>query len=260
MTSWLRRVGDRLAAPLGDRPRVAGVPPSANGASSFHLGWVLPASDPLVEVTATLTVLVPPAVDRLYFWALQASFHDGRRSRGAAHLGLQWCPGHPGSAAVNWGGYGEDGAELGGTESALPSGRRNVNTRDYPWRPERPYRLRIHAAPGGAGWRGEVTDTATGDATTVRDLHAPGPYLAGPVVWSEVFARCDDPSVIVRWSDMAGRTAAGAVVPAAAVRLSFQARADGGCDNTDVDVEDGAVLQVTNAVRRHPAGTVVPLS
>ena len=251
MTPWRRRAGDR--------PRLSGIPPSANGASSFHLAWMLAPGDPLVEVAATLTVAVPPAVDRLYFWALQASFDDGRRHRGAAHLGLQWCPGHPGSTAVNWGGYGDHGGELAGSASALPSGRANANTRDFPWRPGRPYRLRIHAAPGGRGWRGEVADLTTGEATVVRDLHAPGPYLAAPLVWSEVFARCDDPAVAVRWSDLAARTAGGGSVRPRGVRLSFQSRADGGCDNTDVEVADGGIVQRTNATRRVAPGAVLAL-
>ncbi len=49
---------------------------------------------------------MPPAVPRLYFWALQVSFASGPRLQGGAHLGLQWHPRYPGSTAVNFGGYG----------------------------------------------------------------------------------------------------------------------------------------------------------
>ena len=47
--------------------RDSGRPTSANGASSFHLWWEMPPSAPLVEVSAVLEVVVPPAVDSLYF-------------------------------------------------------------------------------------------------------------------------------------------------------------------------------------------------
>jgi len=42
---------------------------------SFHLSWDL--APPAREVAVTLEVLEPPSVDRLYFWAVQASFLDG---------------------------------------------------------------------------------------------------------------------------------------------------------------------------------------
>ena len=80
-----------------------------------------------------LEVTTAPQVEALYFWALQVSFTDRGRSGGGAHLGLQWYPAHPGSTAVNWGGYVPDGHELEGTTSALPSATGNVNTRDFPW-------------------------------------------------------------------------------------------------------------------------------
>src|SRR5690554_1528125 len=87
MTGWLDRVRGLLGTgaatgptrasggptPLGARgARVAGDPPSANGASSSHLFWDLRGE--LVGVSATLEVSLPPMVPRLYFWALQASF------------------------------------------------------------------------------------------------------------------------------------------------------------------------------------------
>ncbi len=61
---------------------------------SFHLYWELVS--PAREVAVTLEVLEPPSVDRLYFWALQASFLDASGSQGAGHLGLQWNPALPG--------------------------------------------------------------------------------------------------------------------------------------------------------------------
>ena len=179
----------------------AGTPPSGNGASSFHLAWMVDppaAGRAWVAVDAVLEVLVAPSVPALSFWALQASFQDRGRAAGAGHLGLQWHSGHPGSTAVNWGGYGPGGGELDGSTSSLPSAMGNVNTRDYRWGAGVGYRLRIShvgVAPGGLHvWRGEVTDLARGETTVVRDLFAEGSALTDAIVWSEVFARCDDPS------------------------------------------------------------------
>lgn len=240
--------------------RVRGEPRSPNGASSFHLSWLLPPGEPLVEVAAVLEVLAPPAVDRLYFWALQVSFLGGGADRGAAHVGLQWNRAHPRGRAVNWGGYRPGGGLLAGTASPLPSAPGDPNTRDYPWEPGRPYRLRVSAAPGAPGWwQGEVTDVASGEATVVRRLDAGGDALARPVVWSEVFARCDHPSVSVRWSGLEAVTAAGRRVAARGVAVNYQRRAEGGCDNTTVVADGDGVVQVTNAERAVAAGAVIRL-
>ena len=187
--------------------RITGEPASSNGASSFHLWWDLPYGELLSEVSATLEIIEPPTVDRLYFWALQASFV--KPGGGGAHLGLQHHPRFPGQTAANWGGYRQpgSGAHLEGTVSPLPSALGNPNTRDFPWIPHRPYRLTIGRSPdlGPAGlfsWRGTIEDLHTGDVTVVRDLFSRGEYLRGPVVWTESFARCDHPPVAVRWSDL----------------------------------------------------------
>lgn len=252
-------------------PRARGEPTSANGASSFHLWWQLPASAPLVEVAATLEVVRAPAVDRLYFWALQVGFHDGHRDRGAAHTGLQWLPSPPGPAvpAVNWGGYRaaqDGGGELVGSPSALPAAGplENPNTRAYPWHPGQPYRLRVGRAPQAASdpvaaWRATVTDLATGVETVIRDLGTPGPWLATPVVWSEVFARCDDPCVVVRWSDLRAWTDTGLEVAPSTLTVTYQRRPEGGCDNTNAEVGPHGVLQVTATPRTTPHGAVLAL-
>ena len=219
----------RRGWPWQDRPRLTGRPPSPNGASSFHLTWLLGPGDELVQVSAVLEVVVPPAVDSLYFWALQASFRDRSADRGGAHLGLQWNARHPGGRAANWGGYAPGGGLLAGSASPLPSTPDDPNTRDYPWEPGRPYRLRISPSPDLAGhWQGEVTDLVAGEATVVRHLAAGGDRLSSPMVWSEVFARCDDPSVTVRWSDFEGVTAAGDRVTPRGLSVNYQARAAGG--------------------------------
>jgi hypothetical protein len=249
----------------------AGRPRSSNAASSFHLTWDVGAPAPgraWTSVEATLEVLVPPTVPSLYFWALQASFGDRGRDGGAGHLGLQWHPDHPGSTAVNWGGYDATGRELRGSAATLPSALDNPNTRDLAWAPGVSYRLgirragEVESAAGGVpdglvAWRGEVTDLSSGITTVVRDLWAAGTGLAAPVVWSEVFAACDDPSVVVRWHDLRLTDQDGQVSRPGRVSVSYQARADGGCVTTDVSGDEVGVRQVTGTVRRTPPGAVV---
>jgi len=239
------------------RARTHGFPPSGNGASSFHLGWRLPpGAGHLVSASVTLEVLSPPVVDHLYFWALQVVFPGA----GAAHLGLQWNHRHPAFGAVNWGGYAADGSLLMGTESPLPSTPADPNTRDYPWLSGRPYRLRVHRTDESA-WRGGVTDLSVRDATTVRDLNAAAPYLGDPMVWSEVFARCDDPPVTVRWSEFEVVTDSGDRFAPTALAVNYQSHADGGCANTTSVLDDrGGVLQITSTERTTPQGAVLPLT
>ncbi len=235
-----------------------GFPPSPNGASSLHLWWELDAGEPLSEVAATVEVVEPPAVPRVYFWALQASFHDGRRTMGGGHLGLQWGVGRPPRPCVNWGGYHAGGPELDGTASRLPSALGDANTRDFPWQVGRPYRLRIRPSPAGGGlWRGEVSDP-DGRVTVVRDLRCPGRHLVEPVMWSEVFARCDDPSVTVRWSGLEALTISGRRVQPAAAVADYQRRDQGGCDNTTSAVDATGWLQRTNTDRRNESGSRLP--
>ncbi|MGH9064198.1 MAG: hypothetical protein ACRDZQ_00880 [Acidimicrobiales bacterium] len=244
--------------------RVRGLPASANGASSLHLWWHLTTPEPLVAASVTIEVLEPPAVDRLYFWALQVGFHDGRRDRGAGHTGLQWLPAPTGPprAAVNWGGYRAppDGGELEGTASDLPSLDGNANTRLYPWVPGGAYRLAVSRSPrpGSPGWRATVTDEQ-GVATVIRDLHGPGAWLTGIGMWSEVFARCDDPRTVVRWSRPRGRTEAGEEVAPAGVAVTYQSHAEGGCANTNAEADEVGIRQVTAAERTVPHGAVLDL-
>ena len=197
------------------------------------------------SVTATLEVVEPPTVDRLYFWALQATFLDAAGSPvGTAHLGLKWYPAHPGSTAVNWGGYRADGGgELtAATPSTLPSATGNPNTRDFAWRPRTPYGLTIDADGTGS-----ITDLTTGRTTTIRRLDvARAARLAHPVVWSEVFARCDDHPTTVRWSDLTPTPTR--------LHATYQSYENGGCTNTDTALRDGALVQRTNSPRTTPEG------
>jgi hypothetical protein len=127
----------------------------------------------------------------------------------------------------------------------------------YPWQPGRPYRFRVRREDHA--WRADVLDLATAEETVIRDLHAPGPYLVEPLVWSEVFAPCDAPSVTVRWSDLMGVTASGSHVRPHSVALSFQRPEAGGCPNTTVEADEGGLLQITNVPRRVRDGDVVPV-
>jgi hypothetical protein len=242
---------------LGRRARTRGFPPSGNGASSLHLAWRFPSgAGHLVDAAVTLQVTQPPVIDHLYFWALQVGFPGS----GAAHLGLQWNRAFPGFGAANWGGYAVDGSLLRGTESTLPSTPGDPNTRDYPWEPRHAYRLRVQRAGDGL-WRGEVTDLSTRLATTVRELMAPSPFLTDVIVWSEVFARCDDPSVTARWSDFVAVDERGEPIEPVALVANYQSPAAGGCANTTsaLDDQDGAV-QITNSERVTPQGAVLPLA
>jgi hypothetical protein len=191
---------------------------------------------PWIAVEATLEVLVAPQVPALSFWALQASFTHRGRAGGAGHLGLQWHPDHPGSTAVNWGGYDASGQELSGSAATLPSALHNPNTRDLTWSAGVAYRLAIRRVDDGV-WQGSVTDLGSGTTTVVRDLWAAGTGLSAPVVWSEVFARCDDPPSVVRWHDLQVVDEAGRSTACDRVRVSYQSRADGGCITTDVAVD-----------------------
>lgn len=219
----------------------------------MHLFWDLPGAFAAAEVS--LEVVQPPAVDRLYFWAFQAGFTDGRRQSGAAHLGLQWHPSYPGRTAVNWGGYRTGGGELDGTRSALPSALDNPHTRDYHWSPAVPYRLRIDRSPTTRGsWRGSITDTSTGVVTAVRELHAGGTHLCSLMTWSEVFARCDDPPATVRWSEPVAFDDDGRPHRTRTVSVNYQAHHDGGCANTTSFVDHRGVCQRTGTTRHIPQG------
>lgn len=237
--------------------RTSGPPPSGNGASSFHLFWGVPP-EPLREVEATIEVIEPPTVKKLYFWALQINVHHYGRQTGGAHFGLQYHPAYPDGGAVNWGGYADGGGELDGTVSDLPSALDNINTRTYPWRPRRRYRYRIYPSPE-QGWRGSITDLETGVATVVRDLFIPGDELARPMVWTECFANCDHPSAAVRWTDLRAKTVTGRWHEVTKVSLNYQTHPDGGCSNTNSSVEGGGFVQRTAVARDADSGARLSL-
>ncbi len=233
----------------GRRDRIPTWPSSGNGSSAWHAWWHdVEGSVPIVAVSVTIEILQQPTVDRLYFWALQASFSDGGHTYGTAHTGLQWNPRHPANRAVNWGGYGDVGdlqSILPGSTSPLPSTPDDPNTRDYPWQEAWPYRLRVSRVDGG--WRAEVTDLVSNETSLIRDLQAGGDRLTGLVVWSEVFASCHDASAVARWSAMQAERADGTVVSPRSVGLTFPRE---GCPNTDALADAVGILQVSHTTRR----------
>lgn len=237
--------------------RTRGRPPSGNGASSFHLWWEPEAPPEVEEVSVGLTIPSLPAHDRLVFWALQVEFMDGPRRMGGAHVGLQWNRRHPQSTAVNWGGYDVAGTILRGSPSSLHSTPDDPNTRDFPWSPGLVHTLTVGRGAEQGSWGAWVTD-GSGTPHHVRDLHPGGTTLARPVVWSEVFAHCDDPSVTAVWTNPVCRTSAGVWSPTA-YRVNYQSERDGGCSNTDVRSVRGGVAQVTSVERVCPQGSLVPI-
>lgn len=222
--------------------RLTGSPPSPNGASSFHLWWQLPATAAITEVSAVVEIVSEPVVGSLYFWALQVGFAQRGRSVGAGHTGLQWHPRSP-RGAVNWGGYDESGRELDGTPSSLPQVD-SANTLQWPWQPGRPYRFTVSAGAPGR-WRSQVTDLVDGRQVILRELAVEATELTSPVVWTEMFARCDDPPVSARWSQLQVRRPDGTVVSPRAVVSTYQSVAEGGCSNTESRPDGATVVQTT---------------
>jgi hypothetical protein len=211
-----------------------------------------------------LEVTEPPAVPSLYFWAVQVSFADRGRAAGGAHFGLQWHPAHPGSTAINWGGYARDGGELSGTDSLLPSATGNPNTRDFVWRPRTKYHLSVargdRTPDDRWAWRAEVTDLESGNRTHVRDLFTTGSTLTTPMVWSEVFADCDAPSAVVQWSQFTVDESDGEPRPVRAARVNYQAVGDGGCTQTNSSVIGDVFEQRTSTARTTPQGSRLQVS
>jgi hypothetical protein len=228
----------------------------------MHLRWHLDA--PVESVAVTVEVIEEPLVDELYFWALQVDWADeDGRPAGGAHLGLQWYRPHPQSRAVNWGGYGPDGRELAGGRSALLSATGNPNTRDLLWHSGEPHRLEVAPSPvpapgGGRAWRATVSSPSLG-TVVVRDLYSGGRSITAMLTWSEVFARCDDPPVTVRWSRPEAVDDLGVDHAPTAATVTYQSHADGGCANTDTRADDRGVLQRTATERGTRHGTVVGL-
>jgi hypothetical protein len=79
-----------------------------------------------------------------------------------------------------------------------------------------------------------------------------------PIVWSEVFARCDAPPSAVVWSDPAGVTIDGLPWEPSSYSVTYQTEQDGGCSNADVVLLPHGVGQFTGVTRAIAHGAVIP--
>lgn len=254
LTDLLRRfLSQTVIAASPARTGTSGTPSSSNGASSSHLFWQLPILEPgekIIKAEADIEIMRLPERERLFFWALQATFSRSGQQLGAGHLGLQFYPAHPGNGAVNWGGYYGSGSsetgELPGSDLRLQSTPGNPNTGDYLWTAGHRYRYRIDRSPE-RGWRGSIIESATGSETVIRDLLCDGDELTNLMVWTEAFADCDDPPTAARWSNLRVTTNHGRELTVDAVRVNYQSLADGGCITSDCAQEEseGAVTGIT---------------
>ncbi|MCB1257980.1 MAG: hypothetical protein KDB26_12785, partial [Microthrixaceae bacterium] len=135
--------------------------------------------------------------------------------------------------------------------------------RDFDWRPGRPYRLAIcradsaDAPDGFRAWRATVEDRDSGDTTVMRDLYVPAERIMGVSVWSEVFARCDDPSTEIRWSNAQVVGPSGEVTYPRRALVNYQSHADGGCANTCSSSGNHGLIQRTNTDRTVSQGTML---
>lgn len=247
-----------LDDPPGDAPRE----PPEGIASSFHCGWdsTFGPDDGLVkEMSVDLTVVNHPSlsVEDVYFWAMQADFYGATGlddPLGGAHVGLQYNPLHPNNHAVNFGGYDEGSVELPGSESDFPSTPDNDNTRDYDWETGVTYSLRIWIPEEGH-------IMASIDGVEIRELFRDGTeFLYANSVWSEVFARCIDPAVSVRWSNFQVVDSLAQTHVEDTFVLNYQEEAADGCPNTNTAASGLSLVQRTNTTRINQDGAVLVLT
>ena len=224
----------------------------------MHLYWEI-GNEPLKELSATVEILDEPQVNRIYFWALQASFYKDLTRKGGAHFGLQHNPRHNDNKAVNWGGYNNSGKVLSGTVSDLPSTPNDVNTRDYTWHPNTRYRYRIYQSDISHLWRGEITNLTTGEKTIVRDLEIDATHMTQPMVWTECFADCNASSAAVAWSGFEATTLSGGIIKPSLAKANYQTHAKGGCANTNSFSEVNGIIQKTNTTRTTKQGSMLRL-
>ncbi len=99
------------------------------------------------------------------------------------------------------------------------------------------------------GRRGHQPGNRNDDSGTQASTHD-GDGLTLAIVWSEVFARCDAPTVVAVWSDPAGVTLDGKPWRPESYSITYQREEDGGCSNTDVRVLPNGVGQFTGMRRQ----------
>ena len=105
-----------------------------------------------------------------------------------------------------------------------------------------------------------MTDLAAGETVVIRELGCRGDRLTSIVMWSEVFASCDAPSVSVRWSDLAIERIDGSVEAVTSVSTRYQAVSAGGCTNTNSRVDGSAFVQTTATDRLNPPQTTLSIA
>ena len=165
-------------------------------------------TQPLLECSAVLEVVVPPSVPRLYFWALQASFSDGTPTP-------RRCP--PRIAvehqvpAVGRRPTGADTPRTGrccrGPSPRCPSTRKDPNTRDYPWIAGHRYRLQDRPQRRDQRRHGRLAGNDHPHRVGRRGQGARSPHQ-GASTWSGRWCgrRCSPgasiPTTVVRWSDL----------------------------------------------------------
>ncbi len=94
-----------------------------------------------------------------------------------------------------------------------------------------------------------MTDLAEGSTHVIRDLDGGGSRLDHIVMWCEVFAPCEAPSVTVRWEDPTVTDAHGAATPVTDAKVNYQPHDRGGCTNTNAVADGPAFLQATAVPR-----------
>jgi hypothetical protein len=119
-----------------------------------------------------------------------------------------------------------------------------------------PYQLRVWSPSAGV-WRSSVVDaTRAEEPTVIRDLLVPAATLASPVVWAEVFARCDDQATEARWTSLEAVDGDGTVHRVTEVNVTYQSESAGGCSNTEAAVDGDAFVQRTGLADVRPAAAL----
>jgi hypothetical protein len=89
----------------------------------------------------------------------------------------------------------------------------------------------------------------------IRELVPGGTHLCSLMTWSEVFARCEQPPVTVRWSNPVAFDDLDEPVRPAEVAVNYQSYGDGGCSNTTAFLDDVGVCQRTGCERLVATGS-----
>ena len=64
---------------------------------------------------------------------------------------------------------------------------------------------------------------------------------------------------LTRWSDLQATAISDEELRPERVRVNYQTRADGGCDNTSVALDELGILQITAVQREVPQAAILPV-